>query len=67
MIGIIIKNTQETRHSVMKHMMSEKSMSSGALTTALIAIWKAFWTFVTSVVKRVTIEAVENLSMFLKL
>ena len=38
----------------------------GLLTAIRITIIKAIWIFVTSVVSLVTIDAVENLSMFLK-
>ena len=45
---------------------SEKTNVSGARTAMRVIIWKEFWMLLTSVVRRVTRPAVENLSMFAK-
>jgi hypothetical protein len=51
---------------MIKHMTIENNIMNGARMTVLMIIMKENWTLVISVVVLVTMEAGENLSMFLK-
>ena len=58
-----IMNIRVSFTLIRKHMTMLRIIIMGARTAILIVIWKAFWTFVTSVVILVTRPAVLNLSM----
>ena len=57
-------NTMESRALIVSAMIMEKISVSGARTAIRRIIWKLFCTFVTSVVSRVMIDEVLNLSIF---
>ena len=59
-------NTMESRALIVSAMIMEKISVSGARTAIRRIIWKLFCTFVTSVVSRVMIDEVLNLSIFAK-
>ena len=56
-------NTKESFLPTLTDMMTAKMSINGARTAVRISIINACWTFVTSVVRRVTRDEVENLSM----
>ena len=65
-MGIIPRNIMEIWLEILKDMMVANTIITGARMTILITIMKDCWTFMTSVVSLVTMEGVENLSIFSK-
>ena len=65
--GVTSKKTQATRASMEKVMINAKMSITGERKAMRVMTRKAFCTLVTSVVRRVTRLAVENLSMLRKL
>ena len=60
------RNSRASRAFTRNAITMEKIRVEGARTAMRMSIWKVFWRFVTSVVSRVTMLPVENLSMFEK-
>ena len=65
-MGTVAANTSESFLPTLTDMMTAKTSISGARTAMRISIINACWTFETSVVRRVTRDEVENLSMLAK-
>ena len=63
---MVARKIREIFTLIVKDMIIAKTIMIGARTATRMIIWYAFCTFVTSVVRRVTILAVENLSILEK-
>ena len=61
---MIARKIRESCASIENAATREKTIISGLRTAMRMIIWYVFCRFVTSVVRRVTMLAVENLSMF---
>ena len=64
--GMVYTNTMEIRALIVIAMIMEKTSVSGARTAMRRIIWKLFCTLLTSVVSRVMMELVLNLSILEK-
>ena len=64
--GMMAKMMSERDQLLMQAIVKATTSINGALTTMRRIIWTENWTLVTSVVRRVTKEGVENLSMLEK-